>query len=172
MSRRLLLAVILGMIAAFSAYGLKAPMRQYVVSSGVGYRINPMGGGGESLHRGIDMVGPPGCEILAAGSGVIVEHWPAPGTRGGDGRVFKGHPVLGGMIVIDHGNGVWTMYGHMSRTYVHTGQRVTTGQVIGRQGATGDATGEHLHFEVIVSPLLFFDPPLGLSQRGEKELLR
>jgi murein DD-endopeptidase MepM/ murein hydrolase activator NlpD len=146
-------------------------MARYVVTSGVGYRVNPMGGGEEAFHRGIDMVGPPGCAILAADSGVVVEHWPPPGALGADGKVFKGHPAFGGMILIDHGNGVWTLYGHMSRTYVHTGERLKAGQIIGRQGATGDATGEHLHFEVIIDPRLMFDTPM-LDTRGGKVVSR
>jgi len=166
------LGVLLLLLLSMPLDALQPPLRTYVVSSGVGYRVNPMGGGEEAFHRGLDMVGPPGCAILAAGPGTVVEHWPAPGTLGKDGIVFKGHPVFGGMIVIDHGNGMWTLYGHMRRTCVHTGQHVEAGQVIGWQGATGDATGEHLHFEVIIDPRLLFLPPLGLSDRGRKELMR
>jgi murein DD-endopeptidase MepM/ murein hydrolase activator NlpD len=134
-------------------------MAHYVITSGVGYRTNPMGGGEQSFHRGIDMVGPHGSAILAAGDGVVVEHWPPPGTFGPGGHAFRGHPTFGGLIVIDHGNGVWTLYGHMSRTFVREGQRVRAGEIIGIQGRTGDATGEHLHFEVVIDPRLLFDPP-------------
>jgi len=139
---------------------LSPPMEVYGVSSTTGYRVKPMGGGEESLHRGVDLVGPAGCAVLAAAPGIVVEHWPAPGTPRAAGGVFRGHPVFGGYIIIDHGNGIITLYGHLSQTYVHTGQRVVTGQVLGRQGATGQATGEHLHFEVIINPLLFFGQPL------------
>jgi murein DD-endopeptidase MepM/ murein hydrolase activator NlpD len=167
----LLFAAILVLVVPSLACALQPPLRMYVVSSGVGYRVNPMGGGEEAFHRGLDMVGPPGAEILAAGPGTVVEHWPAPGSFGKGGVIFRGHPVFGGMIVIDHGNGVWTIYGHMRRTRVHTGQHVEAGQVIGWQGATGDATGEHLHFEVIVDPRLMFDAPM-LNTRGGKAVSR
>ncbi len=163
------LAVVMTLLvlAAAFAFPLQPPMLAYGRSSGVGYRLNPMGGGDSALHRGVDLVGPPGCAILAAAPGVVVEHWPAPGGK------WKGHPTFGGYIVLDHGNGVFTLYGHMSRTYVHTGQRVTAGQIIGRQGATGDATGEHLHFELVVDPCLFFAQPVGLVlTRDPRELLR
>lgn len=170
----LALVALLLLGAAIFAYPLQPPMASYAVSSGVGYRLKPLGGGGQALHRGVDLVGPAGCAILAAGSGVVAEHWPAPGTPipGRPGKYFGGHPVMGGYVVIDHGGGILTLYGHMSRTYVHTGQRVTAGQIIGRQGRTGDATGSHLHFELVIDPLLFFEVPLGLSEREEKELLK
>ena len=160
--KRSFIFAVFALAVASSLAALQPPMLTYVITSGVGYRTNPMGGGEQSFHRGLDMVGPRGSAILAAGDGVVVEHWPAPGTVGAGGHVFKGNPTFGAMIVIDHGNGVWTLYGHMSRTFVHEGQRVTAGQVIGIQGRTGDATGEHLHFEVIIDPrLLFSDPQSG-----------
>lgn len=162
------------LLVAVATCALQPPMAVFAVTSPVGYRVKPLGGGGQALHRGVDLVGAPGCEILAAAPGVVAEHWPAPGTPvpGRPGKVFGGHPVMGGYIVLDHGGGIFTLYGHMSQTQVHTGQRVKAGQVIGRQGATGDATGEHLHFELIVDPLLFFDTPLGMDDRARMELLR
>lgn len=163
--------VLLLLLAALPLSALRAPMASYVISSGVGYRVNPMGGGEQAFHRGLDMVGPHGCAIVAAGDGVVVEHWPAPGTVGKDGRVFKGHPTFGAMVVIDHGNGTWTLYGHMARTFIREGQRVKAGQVIGIQGRTGDATGEHLHFEVIIDPRLMFDAPI-LDTRGGRVVSR
>ena len=173
-SRILFWAVLLAaLLLAAGSFALQAPMATFAVSSGVGYRLHPLGGGEESLHRGVDLVGPPGCAILAAAPGVVVEHWPAPGTPTGKGGVFRGHPVFGGYIVIDHGGGIYTCYGHMSRTFVHTGQRVTVGQIIGRQGRTGDATGAHLHFELVMDPRLFFELPLGVVvSRDPRELLR
>ncbi len=151
---------------------LQPPVRDYTVSSGVGYRVNPMGGGEESLHRGIDIPGLVGTPILAAGSGVVKECWPAPGQKTRDGRTFRGHPVFGGYVIIDHGGGILTEYGHMSWVEVRTGQRVEAGAQIGQMGATGKCTGPHLHFALIVDPCLFFESPLGLAERGRKELLR
>lgn len=63
--------------------------------------------------------------------------------------------MYGGLIVIDHLNGIHTLYAHMSSTYMGEGDQVEAGQVIGRQGDTGITTGEHLHFEVIINPLIY-----------------
>lgn len=174
MSRRkaALLVICAVLWAIVHVNALQPPMASYAMSSGVGYRVKPMGGGEEALHRGVDLVGPPLCAILAAAPGVVVEHWPVPGTPRAGGGVFRGHPIYGGMIVLDHGNGVFTIYGHMSRTYVHTGMRVLSGQIIGRQGSTGISTGQHLHFELVVNPLMFFEQPYGLADRAMQELRR
>lgn len=172
----ILALVVTGLVVlACFAFPLQPPMARYCVSSPVGYRVNPMGGGDSALHRGVDLVGPPGCAILAAAPGVVAEHWPAPGTPipGRPGKTFGGHPVMGGYVVIDHGGGIYTAYGHLGQTFVHTGQRMAAGQIIGRQGATGDATGEHLHFELVIDPRLFFAQPLGPAlARDPRELLR
>lgn len=162
----LALVVTLLAIVACLAYPLQPPMARYTISSGVGYRLKPLGGGDSALHRGVDLVGPPGCAILAAAPGVVVEHWPAPGGK------WHGHPVFGGYIVLDHGGGIYTAYGHLGQTFVHTGDHVSSGQIIGIQGATGQATGSHLHWELIISPMLFLDSPIGVVVRDLKELLR
>jgi murein DD-endopeptidase MepM/ murein hydrolase activator NlpD len=159
--KRICMAIAL-LASALSAWSieLQSPLDSYAVSSSVGYRTDPMGGTEEfQLHKGIDMVGPHHALVKAAADGVVVEHWPPPNGY------FKGHPIYGGLVVIDHGNGFLTMYAHLSSTSVKTGQEVRAGQVIGRQGDTGNATGEHLHFEVIVNPLVLLSggPNLGLD---------
>jgi murein DD-endopeptidase MepM/ murein hydrolase activator NlpD len=121
----------------------------YFMSSGIGRRSG-IGGGEGNFHRGIDIVGPHRCEIRAVADGVVVSHWPAP-----DGIKWFGHPKLGGMIMIKH-DGFYSIYGHLSATYIHEGMKVKQGSVIGRQGATGVVTGEHLHFEIIIDPTLLF----------------
>jgi murein DD-endopeptidase MepM/ murein hydrolase activator NlpD len=136
------------------ALRLSPPMAEYAISSPAGVRLRPMGGDEEGLHKGADLVGPKSCTILAAAPGIVVEHWPAPGTPRSKGGTFGGHPVFGGFVILDHGSGIYTLYGHMSRTVVHTGQRVGRGEILGYQGATGDATGEHLHFEVVRDPMV------------------
>lgn len=85
------------------------------------------------LHAGIDLRAPPGTPILAAA----------------DGRVkFSGYNRdYGHMIVIDHGNGIETAYAHNSRNTVGEGQTVKQGQIVARVGRTGNATGNHVHFE-------------------------
>ena len=125
------------------------PLDRYKISSEFGYRKNPMGGleGDMRLHKGIDLVGPYNAPVKAVKSGVVVEHWPPPNGY------FKGHPVYGGLVVIEHSDGIFTLYAHFKDTFVKEGQRVKKGEIIGIQGDTGMATGDHLHFEVITNPL-------------------
>jgi len=127
------------------------PLEQARISSGTGYRMDPMGGGTEGLHKGVDLVAPGGTPVVAVMDGVVVEHWPSPNTY------WKGHPVFGGLVVLDHGDGLFSIYGHLKFTYVHEGLRVGVGQVIGRLGSTGISTGPHLHFEVVVDPLRYLE---------------
>ena len=129
----------------FNSY-YKSPMNEPVwVSSPVGPRNLKITSG--TFHRGDDLVGiSKKTEIKAAADGIVVEHWPAP-----DGY-YKGHPVYGGYIVLQHDNGTYTVYAHMSRTNVHTGDKVKQGQKIGVIGDTGIATGVHLHFEIVLTP--------------------
>ncbi|GIE79221.1 hypothetical protein Aph02nite_51710 [Actinoplanes philippinensis] len=86
------------------------------------------------LHAGVDLAAPHGTAIVAAGAGVVV----ATGAHGGYGNA----------ILIDHGNGWLTHYGHLSAISVQVGQRVRAGEHIGDEGSTGHSTGPHLHFEV------------------------
>ena len=86
------------------------------------------------LHAGVDLAAANGTRIRAAGAGVVVTAGLAAG--------------YGNAVLIDHGNGFLTHYGHMSVITVIVGQRVATGQQIGNEGSTGHSTGPHLHFEV------------------------
>ena len=86
------------------------------------------------MHTGLDFAVGTGVPIKAAGNGIVV--WAGP--RGGYGNA----------VIIDHRNGLATLYGHQSKVNVTVGQKVATGQVIGFVGQTGMATGPHLHFEV------------------------
>lgn len=131
------------------------PLDRVRISSGCGYRMDPMGGGTEGLHKGVDLVGPIGTPIKAIRDGVVVEHWPAPGTKRADGVIYRGHDIFGGYVVIDHGDGLFSLYGHMSSTCVHQGWRVEAGDKIGELGDTGIATGLHLHFEIVVDGLKY-----------------
>ena len=106
------------------------------ITSGFGYRTDPVTGG-TVYHAGLDIGAPCGTPIKAAGTGSVV----AAGPNGG----------YGNMTVINHGNGLSTVYGHQSSIIVSPGQSVTQGQVIGYVGSTGKSTGCHLHFEVRVS---------------------
>ena len=87
-------------------------------------------------HKGIDIANSSGPEILAADSGTIrIAGWP---DNGG----------YGNRVVIDHGNGYETLYGHLSHIYVTPGQTVKRGDTIGKMGSTGRSTGTHLHLEI------------------------
>lgn len=127
------------------------PLEQAQISSGCGYRMDPMGGGTEGLHKGVDLVAPAGTPVVAVLAGVVAEHWPPP-----DGY-WKGHPVFGGLVVIDHGNGLFSLYGHLSGSCVHEDDWVEAGEVIGELGDTGIATGPHLHLEIVVDPLRYLE---------------
>jgi len=110
------------------------------VSSPFGNRARPFGGGNE-FHTGIDIAGPGinGAAVVASGDGRVI----AAGWRGG----------FGNTIIIDHGDGVTTLYAHLiaGGINVSVGQQVTAGQRIGAVGSTGWSTGPHLHWEVRVN---------------------
>ena len=106
------------------------------VSSGFGYRVHPISGASR-MHTGLDLGCANGAPIHAAGSGTVN----AAGVRGGYGNA----------VVIDHGDGLATLYGHQSRLAVSAGQQVSEGDVIGYVGSTGYSTGPHLHWEVWVN---------------------
>jgi murein DD-endopeptidase MepM/ murein hydrolase activator NlpD len=115
------------------------------ISSGFGIRVHPILGD-VRMHTGVDYAVGTGYPIRAAGPGVVV--WAGP--RGGYGNA----------VIIDHRNGLATLYGHQSKVNVTVGDKVSAGQVVGFVGQTGMATGPHLHFEVRefgtpVDPLLY-----------------
>jgi murein DD-endopeptidase MepM/ murein hydrolase activator NlpD len=105
------------------------------ITSGFGQREDPILGNGEGeFHTGIDIGAPNGLPIRATGDGIVKTAEMANG--------------YGREVVIDHGHGVDTIYGHMSGFAVVAGQTVVRGQVIGYVGHSGRATGSHLHYEV------------------------
>ncbi|MPZ72260.1 MAG: peptidoglycan DD-metalloendopeptidase family protein [Nitriliruptorales bacterium] len=108
----------------------KGPM-----TSGFGPRAHPVTGV-RRLHAGIDIGAVTGTSIRAAAAGTV--------TFAGD---VSGY---GRMVIVDHGDGLTTLYAHQSSTSVRTGQVIDAGEGLGRVGATGTATGPHLHFEVRV----------------------
>jgi murein DD-endopeptidase MepM/ murein hydrolase activator NlpD len=106
------------------------------LTSDFGLRVNPVTGKKDEFHKGIDLGAPNGTSILAAENGVvIVASW------------WNGY---GNTVIIDHGNGVWTLYGHIRNDgiVVKKGDSVKRGQKIAEVGSTGQSTGNHLHFEV------------------------
>ena len=106
------------------------PLRR-PLSAPVDDRFGPRG---DRFHAGVDLPAPMGAPVGAAAAGRVV--W--AGVRAGWGLV----------VTLAHSDGVRTMYAHLSRTSVQLGQHVAAGATIGLVGATGDATGPHLHFEV------------------------
>ncbi|MBE9104553.1 peptidoglycan DD-metalloendopeptidase family protein [Nostoc cf. edaphicum LEGE 07299] len=102
-------------------------------SSSFGWRVHPILGY-RRFHAGLDFAASYGSKIRAADSGTVI----FAGWYGGYGRA----------IIIDHGNGMTTLYGHSSELYVSEGQAVERGQAIAAVGSTGFSTGPHLHFEV------------------------
>jgi murein DD-endopeptidase MepM/ murein hydrolase activator NlpD len=106
------------------------------ITSRFGYRLSPFhydAALGE-YHQGLDIAGPADTVIMAAADGTVrYSGWAA-----GYGR----------MVIIDHGNGVSTLYGHASKTLVKAGDRIGRGRPIAYMGTTGRATGPHLHYEV------------------------
>ncbi|MCI0708438.1 MAG: M23 family metallopeptidase [Ignavibacteriae bacterium] len=109
------------------------PMQGFI-SSKFGMRLHPILRFNRP-HEGTDIVNVSGSPIYAAGDGVVKSV----------GRSEGGYGI---MVIIDHGYGYTTLYGHMSKSHVHSGQRVKRGDLIGACGKTGLATNSHLHYEV------------------------
>ena len=117
------------------------------IASGFGYRIHPIYKT-HKMHEGMDFTAPTGTPIYATGNGKVIE--PENGMSG-----------YGNFVVIDHGFGYKTLYGHMSRVKVRPGQKITRGELIGYVGNTGLSSGPHLHYEVIkagrkINPINYF----------------
>ncbi len=106
------------------------------VTSGFGWRADPFHGAAK-FHRGIDIRAAYGQDVPTAASGKVV----SAGTEGGYGQT----------VVIEHAGGIRTRYAHLSTTLVAPGDDVREGQVVGRAGHSGRATGTHLHFEVMTA---------------------
>ena len=109
------------------------PVVQAFYSSNFGYRIDPFNGR-SAFHTGVDFISAAGSPILAAAGGVVA--------------TAEWHGEYGNMVDIDHDNGLTTRYAHLQKAHIKTGDVVLKGQHIGDLGATGRATGPHLHFEV------------------------
>lgn len=110
------------------------------------------GYGGRRHHQGVDLDGATGDPVFAAREGTVV----FSGWKNGYGNT----------VVLDHGNGVRTLYAHAASLAVRTGERVAWGQPIAAVGATGNARGDHLHFEVSWAGAVI-DPARVLPQLGD-----
>lgn len=119
--------------AQFMPAGMPLTVQTYV-SSGFGYRSSPFGGGSSEFHNGLDFPAPLGTPVYATASGKVDQvGW---------------NSVFGLMVLIDHENGFYTLYGHLSEAKVTQGQTVQQGDFIGLVGSTGRSTGPHLHYTV------------------------
>lgn len=118
----------------------------YTITSEFGFRLHPILGVWKG-HTGIDIGVPSNSDIVAAASGTVI--------------IASEYGGYGYAVVIDHGSGISTLYGHNNSLLVSEGEHVSKGQVIAKSGSTGWSTGPHLHFEVrvggdYVDPMKYF----------------
>jgi murein DD-endopeptidase MepM/ murein hydrolase activator NlpD len=116
------------------------------IASGYGYRLTRFTK--RPLHAGLDFSAPQGTPIYATADGTV-------STAGNSGNGYGNH------VIINHGYGYETLYGHMVRVKARNGQAVKRGEVIGWVGSTGKSTGPHCHYEVHkngqkIDPIYFF----------------
>jgi murein DD-endopeptidase MepM/ murein hydrolase activator NlpD len=120
-------------VASLNAIPLITPTEVGSISSGFGERVDPFN---EQLaiHTGIDFSGPKGSDVRVTAPGIVV----FAGPRGDYGNTVE----------VDHGNGIRTRYGHLSKILAQVGSTVDKGAIVGRLGSTGRSTGPHVHYEV------------------------
>jgi len=130
----ILIATLLQLLLPLTALAeIEMPVENGVVTSGVGWRVDPFGSGKPVFHRGIDIAVPIGTPVRAVGRGQVV--------FSGDHR---GH---GNTVIIEHANGDRTLYGHNSLIKVSSGAFVESGAIVAFSGNSGRSTGPHVHFE-------------------------
>lgn len=130
---------------AWPLSGYNTPSGAYI-SSGFGYRTNPITFKSE-FHNGVDLPAPKGTPIYAPADGTVS----SAGVKGG----------YGNCVVISHGGGVVTLYGHADTLCVSSGQKVKKGDLIARVGTTGQSTGNHLHYTIYeggtaINPMTYY----------------
>lgn len=130
---------------------LQWPVENVHITSTFGWRADPLAGGTMRMHRGLDFRGDTGDLVLSIADGTIA---------------FTGHdPALGTMVIVDHGDRITSVYGHLSDVLVHDGVPVQRGAAIGLVGNTGLSEAPHLHLTIklgdeAVDPLLLLGQPL------------
>lgn len=122
------------LLPGIAAASRRLPVDGGSVTSGIGWRLDPFGSGRMTYHRGVDIAVPQGTPVYPTQRGTV--------TFAGS---YKGY---GNLVVVDHGNGYVTLYGHNSTIRVTTGQAVDTETVLALAGSTGRSTGPHVHYEV------------------------
>lgn len=125
------------------------------IASGFGYRIDPVYKT-VKMHAGLDFAAPTGTPIYATANGTVT-------TAGNKGNGYGNH------VIINHGYGYETLYGHMVKVKANPGKKVTRGEIIGWVGSTGKSTGPHCHYEVHkngnkIDPVYFFYNDLSPDQ--------
>ncbi|GER23934.1 hypothetical protein NCCP1664_24290 [Zafaria cholistanensis] len=120
-----------------TAGALAQPLDEVRITSRFGVRPDPWGGGGTVTHIGQDYGAQCGTPVKAAAAGTVVQ------------AGWAGHS--GNRVVVDHGNGLQTTYNHNTSLKVSVGAKVKRGDVVSLSGTTGNSTGCHLHFEVLVN---------------------
>jgi murein DD-endopeptidase MepM/ murein hydrolase activator NlpD len=104
------------------------------VTSGFGMRRDPFDGS-RQFHEGVDIATAHGSAVKAIDDGIVLE--------------ARRHGGYGNMVLVDHGSGRQTLYGHLRKYIVRVGDKIVRGQQLGEVGSTGRSTGPHLHFEII-----------------------
>ena len=110
------------------------PVTDALITSGFGYRLSPFGTYVAYFHKGLDFAGKPNSKIMVTADGVVRHSGWAQG--------------YGQAVLVDHGFGYSTLYGHLADIKVKPGDSVKRGQIIANMGTTGQSTGVHLHYEV------------------------
>ena len=133
----------------------RQPVENIALSSSFGVRSDPFRGTA-AMHAGVDIPGPVGTPVYATADGVVGRSERAGG--------------YGNLVELEHGKGIQTRYGHLSKLLVEPNTKVTRGQLIGLMGSTGRSTGSHLHYEVridgrAVNPMPFLQTADALLAR-------
>ena len=126
--------IFLGLLPQVSYAARQSPVDGGVVTSGVGWRLDPFGSGRMVYHNGYDIAVPLGTPVHPTQGGTVYFAGP-----------YKGY---GNLVAVDHGNGYVTFYGHNSVVKATVGQKVDTNTVIALAGSTGRSTGPHVHYEL------------------------
>lgn len=120
-----------------TAESLRLPVEGGVITSRIGWRLDPFGSGRRLFHRGIDIAVPVGTPVKAIRAGRVV----LAGNHGGYGIA----------VILEHDDASRTLYGHNTLANVQPGERVASGAVIALSGNSGRSTGPHLHFEELAA---------------------
>lgn len=140
-----------GLSALRNGDDLVWPVESVHVTSAFGWRLDPVAGAGTRMHHGTDFRGDVGDLVLSVARGQVT---------------FVGHdPALGTTVIVDHGLGITSLYGHMSDVLVWTGASIDRGAALGLVGNTGRSAAPHLHLtmkidDVAVDPMMLLGQPL------------